>query len=116
MEVLIHMMTVVVIGGFINGFSMGARSDDLVYVSHQIFVDDSLIFCGTIPDYFRYLRCVLLCFELASRLKINLAKSKLVPVGNVSNASGLAHILGCRVSSLPMIYVLAGCFIQGELY
>jgi hypothetical protein len=47
------------------------------------------------------LRCVL-CFEAASRWKINLAKSELVPVGNVLNVSGLACILGYRVLSLPM--------------
>jgi hypothetical protein len=49
-----------------------------------------------------YLRCVLLCFEAASWLKINLSKSKLVPVGNLPNVDGLACIMGCRVSSLPL--------------
>ena len=34
-----------------------------------------------------------------SGLKINLGKSELSPIGNVSNVSGLASILGCRVSS-----------------
>jgi hypothetical protein len=34
-----------------------------------------------------------------------LAKSELVPVGNVPNVSELACILGCRVSSLPMKYL-----------
>jgi hypothetical protein len=38
-------------------------------------------------------------------LKINLAKSKLVPVGAVEDVKGLAGILGCRVSSLPMKYL-----------
>jgi hypothetical protein len=35
-------------------------------------------------------------------LKINLAKSKLVPVDNVA---GLAYIMGCRISSLLMKYL-----------
>jgi hypothetical protein len=37
-------------------------------------------------------------------LKINLSKSKLVLMGNVENVNGLAGILGCGVSSLPMKY------------
>jgi hypothetical protein len=47
----------------------------------------------------------MLCFEVVLGLKINLAKSELVLVGNVNNVEGLARILGCRVSSLPMKYL-----------
>jgi hypothetical protein len=36
-------------GGFISGFSMGARSDDLVFVPHLFFASDTLIFWGTTP-------------------------------------------------------------------
>ena len=46
--------------------------------------------------------CLFLCFEATSRLKINLAKSKIVLAGNAEDVEGLARILGCRVSSLPM--------------
>ena len=53
----------------------------------------------------RYLRCIILCFEVASSLKTNLAKSELVHVGNVPNMSGLAHILGRRISALPLKYL-----------
>jgi hypothetical protein len=49
--------------------------------------------------------CLILIFEVVSGLKINLAKSKLVHVGNVNNVDGLASILGCRVSSLPLKYL-----------
>lgn len=38
-------------------------------------------------------------------MRINLAKSELVLVGNVIKVEGLANILGCRVSSLPMKYL-----------
>lgn len=40
-----------------------------------------------------------------SGLKINVAKSELVPIGVVGDVKGLACILGCRVSSLPMKYL-----------
>jgi len=38
-------------------------------------------------------------------LRINLAKSEIVPVGEVEDVEELASILGCRVSSLPMKYL-----------
>jgi hypothetical protein len=56
-------------------------------------------------DHLRYLRVLFLCFEAVSGLKINLAKSVLVPIGCVDNVDGLAGILGCGVSSLPLKYL-----------
>jgi hypothetical protein len=38
-------------------------------------------------------------------LKINLAKSKIILVGDAEDVKGLARILGCRVSSLPMKFL-----------
>jgi len=46
-----------------------------------------------------------LSFEAVSGLKINLAKSVLIPVGCLDNVDGLAGILGCVVSSLPLKYL-----------
>jgi hypothetical protein len=51
------------------------------------------------------LSALFLCFKIVSSLRINLAKSKLVPVGNVDNVDGLAGIFGCGVSSLPFEYL-----------
>lgn len=72
-------------------------------ISHLLFADDSLIFYS--PNHLRNLCCLFLCFEMVSGLRINLAKSKLVPVGNVINVEGLGSILGYRVSSLPIKYL-----------
>uniref|UniRef100_A0A2N9GTP0 Endonuclease/exonuclease/phosphatase domain-containing protein n=1 Tax=Fagus sylvatica TaxID=28930 RepID=A0A2N9GTP0_FAGSY len=41
----------------------------------------------------------------ASGLKINLGKSELVPVGNVTNVMELAAVWGCKVAALPIIYL-----------
>jgi hypothetical protein len=38
--------------GFYLGFSVGARNDDSLSVSHLLFADDTLIFCGVAPDNF----------------------------------------------------------------
>jgi hypothetical protein len=49
--------------------------------------------------------CLILCSDDVSGLKINLAKSELVPVGNDNNVDGLASILGYGVSYLPLKYL-----------
>jgi len=56
----------------------------------------------------------ILCFEVVSGLKVNLAKSVLVPVGDVVDVDWLAGvvdvdwlagIMGCGVSLLPLKYL-----------
>jgi hypothetical protein len=44
-------------------------------------------------------------FEAASGLKVNLAKSVLIPVDNVQQVDYLASILRCEVASLPLDYL-----------
>jgi hypothetical protein len=77
----------------------------VVNISHLLFADDTLVFCGANTDHPHYLRALLLCFEAVSGLKINLAKSVLVPVGNVDNVVELANTLGCGTFSLPLKYL-----------
>jgi hypothetical protein len=54
-----------------------------------LFADDTLIFCEADPDYLHLLQYLFLCFEVILGLKINLAKSELVILGNVNNVEGL---------------------------
>jgi hypothetical protein len=94
--------------GIIDRFSVGSRDNEELVVNHLLFADDTLIYCGAQAKHVRNLRCIFLCFEAASGLRINLGKSKLVPIGeveNVENVDNLAHILGCRVASLSMTYL-----------
>jgi hypothetical protein len=65
----------------------------------------TLIFCGAQEEQIRHLRCIFLCFEAASGLRINLGKSEIVPIGEIEDVEGLANLLGCRVASLPMTYL-----------
>jgi hypothetical protein len=80
MEVLSRMIAAAVTRGFIFGFLVRARNDNTLVVSHLLFVNDTLSFCWVALNNLRYLRCVLLCFEVVSGLKINMAKFELVLV------------------------------------
>ena len=87
------------------GFSVGARGREQVHISHLLFADDMLIFCRVSQDQVQAIGNLLTCFELVSNLKVNLAKSILVPIGEVSNIGDLAEVLGCEVGSLPIPYL-----------
>ena len=74
-------------------------------VTHLFFVDDTLIFYDALTSQVEYLWEILASFGAVSGLHINLAKSELVLVGEVTNMEELVALLGCRQSSLPMTYL-----------
>jgi len=100
MEALSRMITAAVSGGLLDGFKVGNAS-----FSHLLFVDDTFILCDASSSKLRYLRSLFLLFEAVSGLKVNLAKSSLIPVGDVVQVGSLAGILGCEVASLPVKYL-----------
>jgi hypothetical protein len=106
MEALSRMLSAALDQGNLTGFSVGSRESEALVVSHLMFADDTLTFCGAQEEQIRHLRCIFLYFEVASGLRINLGKSEIVPIGAVENVEGLAHLLGCRVASLPMTYLV----------
>ena len=69
------------------------------------YSDDTLIFCDADPSQLLFLRLVLTWFEAVFGSRINLGKSKLVPVGAVADIEELAGLLGCKTSALPMKYL-----------
>ena len=91
------MISAAVPGGVLEGFKVSNTT-----FSHLLFVNDTLIFCNAMLGQ---LCSVFLLFESASGLKVNLAKSVLIPVGNVDQVGMLAGILGCRVASLHVKYL-----------
>ena len=105
MEALSRMLERVVAGGYISGFSVGDSTGTELSISHSLFVDDTLIFCGADSEQAWHLRGVFIWFQAISGLKINLSKSELVPVGTVQNVPELERILGCHVASLPLTYL-----------
>jgi hypothetical protein len=105
MEALSRMLNESMLQGLLSGFSVDIKDNEALVVNHLLFADDTLIFCGAQADHVRNLRCTFLCFEAVSRLRINLGKSELVPIGEVDDVESLAHILRCRIGSLPMTYL-----------
>jgi hypothetical protein len=106
MEALSMMISATVDKGLLSSFSTRSRNNDELLVSHLLFVDDSLNFCEANQDQHCHLQCLFLCFEPVLELKINLFKSKMVPVGDVDDVQGLTSILGYRLAFLPMKYLL----------
>jgi hypothetical protein len=65
----------------------------MLLLSSLLFADDTLIFfCKANLDHLYNLQCIVLCFEVVSGLKINLAKSEIVPIGSAEDFGGLASI------------------------
>ena len=105
MEVLSRMMQKTEEGGFIHGFQVGAALGNRLEVSHLLYADDTILFVDACPEQVTYLRRVLTCFEAVTGLRVNMNKSEMVPIGEVTNLSYLADILSCRIGSLPMTYL-----------
>jgi hypothetical protein len=104
-EAFSRMMNVTVKRELLTRFLMGSRHSEALEVSHLLFVDDTFIFCEPKVEQLRDLRCLLLCFEAVSELKINLLKSVIVPICEVEDVEGLSRILGCGVETLPLTYL-----------
>ncbi|RVW59937.1 LINE-1 reverse transcriptase-like [Vitis vinifera] len=76
-----------------------------VNISHLLFADDAIIFCEAKKDDMTFLSWILCWFEAASRLRINLAKSEIIPVGEVEEILEMTVELGCKVGKLPSTYL-----------
>ena len=88
-------------GGFINGFQVRGKEGEGAEISHLLFADDTLIFCDAKKEVLEYLSWIRMWLEAMSGLKINLEKSELIPIGEVSNLEDLVGALGCKEGSLP---------------
>ncbi|XP_065628619.1 uncharacterized protein LOC136067152 [Quercus suber] len=105
MEALSRMLDTAIVAGQFSGFSVGNANGSLLTVSHLLFTDDTLFFYDADSNHMTVLRGILSRFEELLGLKINLDKSELVLVGDVSNMHELVEILGCRESTLLPKYL-----------
>ena len=97
MEVLSVLIRRVMEGGFISGCNIKRGRGRVVHITHLLFVDDTTIFCEAKNEHLSNLSWILFWFEAASRLRINLAKSEIILVGEVEEVNKMAVELGCRV-------------------
>ncbi|KAL6327158.1 hypothetical protein AAG906_015197 [Vitis piasezkii] len=86
MEVLSVLIRKAVDGAFLSGCRIRGRGRMEMNISHLLFADDTIVFS-------------------ASGLRINLAKSEIIPIGEVEEVEELAMELRCRVGSLPSSYL-----------
>jgi hypothetical protein len=84
-EAFSKMIAITINSGFISSFSVGASLFERVNISHLLFADDTLVFCGANLDQICSIKALLVCFEAISGLRVNMAKPVLVPVGDVDN-------------------------------
>ncbi|RVW26068.1 LINE-1 retrotransposable element ORF2 protein [Vitis vinifera] len=105
MEVLDILIRRAVEGGYLSGCNIRGGSRTSLNISHLFFADDTIVFCEASKEQVSHLSWILFWFEAASGLRINLAKSEIIPVGEVEDTLELAAELGCRVGSLPSHYL-----------
>ena len=74
-------------------------------ISHLLYADDTILFCGSNQEQMMYLSWLLMWFEAISRLRINLNKSEIISVGRITDVDVLALELGCKVGALPSSYL-----------
>ena len=84
---------------------MGPINSAGILISHLLFTDDIIIPCDASREQLLSIRLALTYFQAFTGLKVNVGKSEIVPIREVSNIHNLANILQCRVGSLPMIYL-----------
>jgi hypothetical protein len=105
MEALSWILTATMDQGLLTGLLVGSRDIEGLVLSHLLFTDDTLIFRCAHSEQIHNLCCIYVCFEAVSRLRIYLANLKLFLSVEVEDVEDLAHLLGCRVASLPMKYL-----------
>jgi hypothetical protein len=75
-------------------------------IIHLQYADDTLIFLKTDAKMVENLKWHSIAFEGIFGLKVNFAKSELIPL-NIFSATSLhfSHILGCKLGKLPRKYL-----------
>uniref|UniRef100_M1B0E1 Reverse transcriptase domain-containing protein n=1 Tax=Solanum tuberosum TaxID=4113 RepID=M1B0E1_SOLTU len=88
MEGLSQMLTKAKELQWIQGLQVGSDPSTTLTVPHLLYADDTLIFCGADSQQISNLNITLMVFEFISGLHINMLKSIIYPVNEVSNPRG----------------------------
>ena len=105
MEAFSKLMQKVAEEKYIRGFEIRDRNQEPMQITHLCYADDTILSCEPVLEQVGYVKCTLLCFEAAFGLKVNLSKSEMVQIGQVSNLTNLAALLECKISTVPMKYL-----------
>ncbi|XP_059636152.1 uncharacterized protein LOC132278376 [Cornus florida] len=105
MEALSKLIQRAVDLGCLIGFRVGRDVASQLEISRLMFANDTLMLCDANAYQLRYLRCVLVWFQVVSGLKVNIRKNILMPVREVPEIEMFAQILGCRTGSFPISYL-----------
>ena len=105
MEAFSSLINRVVDGNYLSGSRIAIGRGEDLSISHLLYADDTLIFCEADLGQLKFLSWILMWFEAMSGLKINLAKSEIIPIGPVTNLVELALELGCKIGSFPSSYL-----------
>jgi len=91
-----------------------------VKVNMLQYADDTLLFCEANTKSVFNIKAILLCFELASGLKVNILKSRIGETGlDQSSLQHFAAILNCKVMVTPFVYLglsVGGCHKRGVFW
>ncbi|GJV05640.1 RNA-directed DNA polymerase, eukaryota [Tanacetum coccineum] len=88
------------------GLYKGISLNDSFTISHLFYADDVVFIGEWNNNNIETLLGVLRCFYLASGLKINLHKSKLMGIGVSSNVvAAAASLIGCSILTAPFNYL-----------
>ena len=97
-------------GGFILGCNIKGRDGAALTIPHLLYADDTIIFCEAKEEQLLHHSWILLWFEASSKLKINLNKSELIPVGAVEiwmhwllNWAPSNYLFGPTLGSHPQV-------------
>ncbi|XP_075083498.1 uncharacterized protein LOC142167239 [Nicotiana tabacum] len=86
---------------WIHGFQVGRNPANSVIVSHLLYADDTLIFCGAERLQVSHLNLTLLIFESISGLHINMLKSTIYPVNEYLSMDGRLTLISSVLDSTP---------------
>ena len=105
MEVLSTILKKTEESGLIHGFHVRPINSTGIRISHMLFANNTILFYDASREQLLSIRLALTCFQAFTSLKVNVGKSEIVPIREVSNIQTLANILQCSVGNLPMIYL-----------
>lgn len=98
-------MRIAIQNRWIKDFQIEGTSGQVKEICHLLYADDTIIFCEPWEDQIRFIETILLFFEASLGMKVSWGKSNLFPVKKMTNILNLTDILGCKVESLPTLYL-----------